>query len=60
MIKYNDEHDYWGCGFVIDYFTEQFDISIVDKDDIPDWNNDEDFFIRLFNYYTNKLEWFFV
>lgn len=55
MIKYNDEHDYWGCGFVIDYFTEQLDISIVDKDDISDWNNDEDFFIRLFNYYTNKI-----
>lgn len=60
MIKYNDGHDYWGCGFVIDYFTEQLDISIVDKDDIPDWNNDEDFCIRLFNYYTNELEWFFV
>lgn len=62
IINYSNE-----CSHFIDmfkyhhnYFTEQLDISIVDKDDIPDWNNDEDFFIRLYNYYTNELEWFFV
>lgn len=62
IIKYSNE-----CSHLTDmfkyhynYFVEQLDISIVDKDAIPDWNNDEDFFIRLFNYYTNELEWFFV